>query len=190
VPGSASSTSASSLPEKEREKESSGGFRFTTDFNNALKLGYDVAALQYPAWLATVTQAAGIRPESLPALLPVVRAPGETVGLVDPELARMLGIPEECRVCAGTTDSIAAFLASGASEPGVAVTSLGSTLAIKMLSQTRVDDSDRGIYSHRLGEQWLVGGASNVGCAVLRQQAFDVPELQVFVLFFVLYSLV
>ena len=57
---------------------------------------------------------------------------------------------------AGTTDSIAAFLASGASKAGQAVTSLGSTLAIKMLSTTPVEDNKRGIYSHRLGSQWLV----------------------------------
>lgn len=57
---------------------------------------------------------------------------------------------------AGTTDSIAAFLASGACQAGQAVTSLGSTLAIKMLSTVPVEDNSRGIYSHRLGTQWLV----------------------------------
>ena len=54
-------------------------------------------------------------------------------------------------LCAGTTDSIAAFLASGASGVGDAVTSLGSTLAIKLLSERPVDDSRYGVYSHRLG---------------------------------------
>lgn len=51
----------------------------------------------------------------------------------------------------GTTDSIAAFLASGADSVGQAVTSLGSTLAIKQLSEQPVDDSRYGVYSHRLG---------------------------------------
>jgi sugar (pentulose or hexulose) kinase len=72
-------------------------------------------------------------------------------------------------VCAGTTDSIAAFLASGARSPGEAVTSLGSTLVLKLLSRTRVEDTRYGIYSHRLGDLWLTGGASNTGGAVLRQ---------------------
>jgi hypothetical protein len=31
--------------------------------------------------------------------------------------------------------------------------------------------------SHRLGDAWLVGGASNVGCAVLREQGFSDEEL-------------
>ena len=66
---------------------------------------------------------------------------------------------------------------SFADAPGQAVTSLGSTLAIKLLSDTPVEDSNRGIYSHRLGDRWLVGGASNVGCAVLRQEQFSEQEL-------------
>ena len=77
----------------------------------------------------------------------------------------------------GTTDSIAAFLASGADTPGQAVTSLGSTLVIKLLSEQPVEDSSRGIYSHRLGDRWLVGGASNVGCAILRKEEFSNTEL-------------
>ena len=39
-----------------------------------------------------------------------------------------------CLVVGGTTDSIAAFLAAGAERVGEAVTSLGSTVAIKLLS--------------------------------------------------------
>ena len=79
-----------------------------------------------------------------------------------------------CQVTAGTTDSIAAFLAAGASAPGEAVTSLGTTLAIKVLSKTRVDSLRYGIYSHKLwGDLWLAGGASNTGGAVLRKHFTD-----------------
>eukprot|EP00435_Cladocopium_sp_Y103_P052269 s427_g16.t1 len=69
-------------------------------------------------------------------------------------------------------DSIAAFLAAGTKEVGEAVTSLGSTLAVKLRSLVRVDDAAFGVYSHRLGGdpvQWLVGGASNTGGVVLRK---------------------
>jgi hypothetical protein len=45
-------------------------------------------------------------------------------------------------------------------------------------SEKPVEDSTRGIYSHRLGDRWLVGGASNVGCAVLRQEEFSDDELK------------
>lgn len=83
------------------------------------------------------------------------------------------GLSKECVVCTGTTDSIAAFLAAGTTEPGRAVTSLGSTLAIKLVSKVRVDDARFGVYSHRLDDTWLVGGASNIGGAVLRQLFTD-----------------
>lgn len=53
------------------------------------------------------------------------------------------------------------------------VTSLGSTLAIKLLSTKRVDDARYGVYSHRLDDKWLVGGASNTGGAILRQLFSD-----------------
>ena len=47
-----------------------------------------------------------------------------------------------------------------------------------MLSETPVEDSSRGIYSHRVcGGKWLVGGASNVGCKILRQENFSNEEL-------------
>jgi len=131
-----------------------------SDYHNALKLGYDVAALRYPDWLTA---------ENLPFRLPEVKVPGEAIAPIQPHLAARLALPSHCRICAGTTDSIAAFLASGATSPGMAVTSLGSTLVLKLLSETRVEDARYGVYSHRLGNLWLVGGASNTGGAVLRQ---------------------
>ncbi|MEG4984420.1 FGGY-family carbohydrate kinase [Microcoleus sp. BR0-C5] len=133
-----------------------------SDYHNALKLGFDVDTLCYPNWL---TQ--GIAGAATPEL-PQVVAPGTPVGEVKAQVGDRFGFPRDCMVCAGTTDSIAAFLASGVNSPGEAVTSLGSTLAVKLLSHTRVDDSTYGIYSHKLGDLWLVGGASNTGGAVLR----------------------
>jgi D-ribulokinase len=139
-----------------------------SDYHNALKLGYDVGERRYPDWLQTLR---------LPFLLPDVLAPGTPIAPVRAEVATQFELPPDCLVCAGTTDSIAAFLASGVTAPGQAVTSLGSTLVLKLLSTTRVDDARYGIYSHRLGKLWLVGGASNTGGAVLRQ-FFSDAEIQ------------
>eukprot|EP00929_Paragymnodinium_shiwhaense_P115483 TRINITY_DN84410_c0_g1_i2.p1 TRINITY_DN84410_c0_g1~~TRINITY_DN84410_c0_g1_i2.p1 ORF type:complete len:427 (+),score=38.76 TRINITY_DN84410_c0_g1_i2:53-1333(+) len=133
-----------------------------TDYHNALKLGFDVEALEWPSWLTKQADLARVLPRR-------VLTPGEEVANVSTQAADWSGLPTSCMVVAGTTDSIAAFLAAETSEPGEAVTSLGSTLAVKMRSLTRVDDAQFGIYSHRLGSQWLVGGASNSGGAVLRQ---------------------
>lgn len=138
-----------------------------SDYHNSLKLGYDVVNLCYPNWLQQMPQ---------PFRLPKIVAPGYAIGQLKEAIAHSLQLPEYCQICAGTTDSIAAFLASGARQPGEAVTSLGSTLVLKLLSQTRIEHRQYGIYSHRLGGLWLVGGASNTGGAVL-QHYFSNSEL-------------
>ncbi len=144
------------------------GYLGISDYHNALKLGYDVEQLKYPAWLEKL---------QLPIQLPKVLTPGTPIAKLRPEIATQFNFPADCLVCAGTTDSIAAFLASGAKLPGEAVTSLGSTLAVKLLSRTRVEDARYGIYSHRLGDLWLTGGASNTGGAVLKH-FFSAAELE------------
>ncbi|HEY9824775.1 MAG TPA: FGGY-family carbohydrate kinase [Stenomitos sp.] len=139
-----------------------------SDYHNSLKLGYDPALEAYPDWFEHPVLA------KLKPLLPRVVAPGTPLGPLSASAAASLDLPAHCQVCAGTTDSIAAFLASPAMQPGEAVTSLGSTLVLKLLSRQRVDRADYGIYSHRLGSLWLAGGASNTGGAVLAQ--FFTPE--------------
>ena len=149
-----------------------------SDYHNALKLGYDVEALCYPQWLLQ-----SLTPEAR-SRLPQVRSPGSPVGPIQSQWCDRFSIPTDCLIHTGTTDSIAAFLASGATHIGEAVTSLGSTLAIKLLSAKRIEDARYGIYSHRLShclslpsgdklgqpthDRWLVGGASNTGGAVLK----------------------
>ncbi|WRX13696.1 Carbohydrate kinase [Theobroma cacao] len=168
-----------------------------SDYNNALKVGYDPELDSYPRWLLS-------QPYS--RLLPVVKAPGTSIAHLKEDVRTLFGFSEDCIVCTGTTDSIAAFLAARATKPGKAVrissfgfdlkkevafcclayrfiklspmtlivflnpvTSLGSTLAIKLLSTTRIEDARYGVYSHRLDDKWLVGGASNTGGAVLKE---------------------
>jgi D-ribulokinase len=142
-----------------------------SDYHNALKLGYDVEKLKYPDWLLNL-----VSNLEYPIQLPEILTPGTPIGKLKPDIANRFGFSIDCFVCAGTTDSIAAFLASGASFPGEAVTSLGSTLVLKLLSRTKVDDSKYGIYSHRLGNLWLVGGASNCGGAIFKH-FFSAAEL-------------
>ncbi|CAD6220237.1 unnamed protein product [Miscanthus lutarioriparius] len=136
-----------------------------SDYNNALKVGYDPELDAYPSWLTSQPYS-----RMLPAS---VRAPGTPIAAIKDDVCSQYGLSKKCVVCTGTTDSIAAFLAARSSEPGRAVTSLGSTLAIKLVSEVRVDDARFGVYSHRLDDTWLVGGASNTGGAVLRQLFTD-----------------
>lgn len=130
-----------------------------SDENNALKTGYDPVKRAWPDWIKET----GLRMD----LLPQVVAAGERTGAILPAVADRYGLPRDVAIVAGTTDGCAAFLASGASEPGDGVTSLGTTLTLKLLSDRPVFAPQYGIYSHRIGDQWLAGGASNSGGAAL-----------------------
>ena len=138
-----------------------------SDYHNALKMGLDLDTLAWPDWVKHLADV---------NYLPLPVMPGSKLATVSPARARYLGINPACVVRAGTTDSIAAFLASGANQSGQAVTSLGSTLVLKLLSDTRVESAEHGVYSHWFGPRWLAGGASNAGGAVLRQ-FFDDSQL-------------
>lgn len=139
-----------------------------SDDNNALKTGYDPETKTWPAWFVDT----GLRVD----LLPTPVAAGAMIGPISPGIAQKLGLSADTQVHAGTTDSIAAFLAAAPLQLGAAVTSLGTTLAIKILSEARVDDPSVGLYSHRLGDFWLAGGASNTGGGVLAA-LFSTQEL-------------
>lgn len=130
-----------------------------SDETNVLKMGYDVENRKWPDWFGNC----GVQSEIIPKVVPV----GERFSLVSQASVAAFGFSKQTTVVAGTTDSNAAFLASGASQIGDGVTSLGTTLAIKLLSDQPVTDPSRGIYSHRIGDMWLPGGASNSGGGVL-----------------------
>jgi sugar (pentulose or hexulose) kinase len=131
-----------------------------TDYHNALKSGFDVENLAWPDWVSRLPGAYWLQK---------VLAPGEIIDPIDPAVAKRFGLNPVCTVRAGTTDSIAAFIAAGVKAPGEAMTSLGTTLVLKLLSEKRVEDPASGVYSHRFGSLWLAGGASNTGGGVLHQ---------------------
>ncbi len=132
-----------------------------SDYANCLKLGFDQQSLEWPAWIKQL----GVRE----VLLPKVHPSGEPLGPIGAEAVALFNLPPDTLIASGTTDGVASFLASGASAPGHGMTSLGSTLILKLLSDKPVFSADHGVYSHRLGKYWLAGGASNTGGAVLLQ---------------------
>ena len=149
-----------------------------SDDNNQLKAGWDPGSRQYEPWLRD-------HPAAARCLAPRVLRPGDATGCevvaVVSSSRSLPYLPAGCLLAGGTTDSIAATLAAGVrSTPGDAVTSLGSSLAVKLVSRSRIDDGARGVYSHLIpgdGDDdendsgvWLVGGSSNAGCVVLRSE--------------------
>jgi sugar (pentulose or hexulose) kinase len=131
-----------------------------TDENNALKTGYDPVARRWPDFIASLGLD-GLLPDVLPAGAVAARRDGRAI-------------------VAGTTDGCAAFFAAGAEDIGDGVTSLGSTIVLKLLVDHPIDDPDAGVYSHRIGELWLAGGSSNSGGAVLAHY-FQPNELEALV---------
>jgi sugar (pentulose or hexulose) kinase len=148
-----------------------------SDYNNALKLGFDAQQKSWPAWVETLLTNAKIPSNILPKVIP----PGSSIGLLTPELAKQFNLPAKTQIVAGTTDSTASFMATGANKNSEAVTSLGSTLVLKIISDKPVFAPEYGVYSQPLfsanGEKWLIGGASNSGGAVL-SQFFTDDQLQ------------
>ncbi len=140
-----------------------------SDENNCLKLGYDAVRREWPPWMKAI--------DIDHALLPQVVAPGSVIGALQDASILSLGYPKDLKIIAGTTDGVAAFLATGAGTTGDAVTSLGSTLVLKVLSGAPVFSAPYGIYSHRLGDLWLAGGASNSGGAVLLRH-FTIEQIE------------
>ncbi len=136
-----------------------GRFDFS-DENNVLKLGYDVIHRTWPDWVTTLLSSQ----VDLPTVTPV----GTVLGPVQASVAERVGLSPETLVISGMTDSNAAALAAGARHPGEAVTSLGTTLVVKVVAEHPVTSAQLGVYSHRIGDLWLAGGASNSGGAVLR----------------------
>jgi D-ribulokinase len=133
----------------------------TSDENNALKTGYDPVTGTWPEWLDQLNINR--------TLLPEVVAAGTIAGTISAETSKKFNFNHDVKMVAGTTDSIAAFIATGAEKSGEAVTSLGSTLVLKIITPQPIHSAEFGIYSHKLGQVWLAGGASNSGGAVLKQ---------------------
>lgn len=135
------------------------GLYDVSDENNALKTGYDPVSRRWPDWMAGT----GARLDLLPDVLPA----GAPIAGISHEAANAFGLAEDVVIVAGTTDGCASFLATGADQPGDAVSALGTTLTVKMLSDRPLFAPEYGLYSHRIGDMWLAGGASNTGGVVL-----------------------
>lgn len=140
----------------------SGG-AFASDTSNALKSGYDLIDGEWPPF---IEDRLGI-PLSL---FPQVMTPGQPVATVSAEAAEQTGLPAGAKIVAGCTDGTAAFIASGAADPGDVNTNLGTTLVVRAVSEQLIHDPEGRVYSHLHPEGWwLPGGASSSGGEVVLQ---------------------
>ncbi|GIH15788.1 FGGY-family carbohydrate kinase [Rugosimonospora africana] len=132
-----------------------------TDWSHALKSGYDLLELRWPAELL---DALGV-PQPL---LPDVVAPGQVIGTVGVAAAAETGLPPGTPIVAGMTDGCASQLAAGVVAAGSWNCVLGTTLVFKGVTPALVRDPEGAVYSHRAADgSWLPGGASSVGAGYL-----------------------
>lgn len=137
-----------------------GDFR-VTDTSNALKTGVDLTTGEWPPFIAAL----GVPLDKLPR---VVR-PGSGIGAVTPGASLETGLSMGTPVIAGATDGTAAFLASGACQPGDWNITIGTTIVLRGVAADLIVDPQGRYYSHRHPDgTWLPGGASNVGGEALQ----------------------
>ncbi len=122
---------------------------------NNIRMGWEISNSSWPEnfknlkWL-----------KCLPKIIPS----GQIMGNICSEKANELNLPKNLKVIAGTTDSNAGVLATFPNKDD-GVTILGSTIVIKkFVNKTLLG---KGISNHRLLGNWLSGGASNAGAAIL-----------------------
>ncbi|MBC9929859.1 FGGY-family carbohydrate kinase [Chitinophaga qingshengii] len=135
-----------------------------TDPTCALKSGYDIHHLRWPAYLW----------EQLPlqaSWLPEVVPSGTPIGTLLPELAQQWGLSPEVAIVAGITDGCASQIAAGAVRPGDWNTTIGTTLVVKGVTTQPIRDPGGALYNHLHPQGYsMPGGASNTGADWITQQ--------------------
>ena len=124
-----------------------------TDYSDAS--GMLLLDVEKKRWSAEMLALCGVRKNQMPRLYESY----ETVGTVKPEIAKELGIPASCRVCAGAGDNAAAAVGTGVVGQGGCNISLGTSGTVFISSDTfRVDENNAlHAFAHADGGYHLMG---------------------------------
>ena len=130
-----------------------------TDWSHALKTGVDLHSCSWSAAAKKIAEENSIT-------LPVVVAPGALLGH-----STLGNIP----IYAGMTDGCTAQISVGATTIGSAVSTLGTTLVLKVVGNKEI--AGPGFYSHLMPEsRWLGGAASNLGGISFEKYQGDIKQ--------------
>jgi gluconokinase len=111
-------------------------------------------------WCAPALDFAGIKARQLASPVP----PGHRLESLKKEIAQYLKIPVGTPFFIGASDGCLANLGAGASLPGEAVLTIGTSGALRMNSGARIHDEKQRLFNYYLLEnQYVAGGASNNG---------------------------
>ena len=115
-------------------------------------------------WNPEALEVAGVRREQLPPVRPTTDALP-----VRAELLAELGLPDGVRVVLGAGDGPLGNLGVGALEPGVVGLSLGTSGAVRMVTdRPYVDDAGKLFCYNLADDAWVIGGAISNGGIVVR----------------------
>lgn len=127
-------------------------------------------------WDAEALQTAGITEERLPRIVPTT----ESFKGLSEELAEELGIDKSTPFIIGANDGCLANLGVGAIEEGVVALTIGTSGAIRTVTDKPVYDPKGRIFCYALTDKhWVIGGPVNNGGMVLRWLRDELCEEEV-----------
>ncbi|WP_269604517.1 FGGY-family carbohydrate kinase [Prochlorococcus marinus] len=132
---------------------------------NNIRMGWEISNSSWPAKFQNLKWL-----KCLPKIIPS----GQIMGNICIKKAHELNLPKNLQIIAGTTDSNAGVLATLPNKND-GITILGSTIVIKKFVNKAL--SGKGISNHKLFGNWLSGGASNAGAAILLD-FFDIEYIE------------
>ena len=133
---------------------------------NNLKLGWDLKKEMWPKSYQNTTWH---------KCLPRIIKSGKIIGQVNFDLAERFYLNKKLILISGTTDSNASLIAAGlGKEDGLTV--LGTTIVVKKFIDKPL--KEKGITTHRVGGEWICGGASNAGCGILSKFFSDLEIME------------
>lgn len=116
-------------------------------------------------WDVTALKVAGITPDQLSELVPTTYYLN---GLKD-EIAEEIGIPSQIPFVIGANDGVLSNLGVNAIDPGVVAVTIGTSGAIRTVTDHPVTDPKGRIFCYVLTDKhWVVGGPVNNGGMTLR----------------------
>ena len=123
--------------------------------SNNFKLGWDIIKESWPkSYLNTPWY----------KCLPKIIKSGKIIGQIYSGLAESFKLNKKLILVSGTTDSNASLIAAGLGKKD-GLTVLGTTIVVKRIIDNPIKGI--GITTHRVGGDWICGGASNAGCGIL-----------------------
>lgn len=147
---------------------------YVVDYSIASATG--LLAMATLDWDAAALAIAGITPHQLSTLVP----PTHCLSGMASDYAEAMGIPADLPVVVGSSDGILANLGLGAMTPGIAAVSVGTSGAVRLMTDHPTTDPEERLFCYALTQNhWVLGGAVNNGGLILRWLRDTLGETEV-----------